>query len=692
MHAATLPRSDFPPPRAPVPLLPGSIIDSYSNLWYNMSRFGCAIGNPDIANREPRKIDYPTPPTQEKNTRSGGKMWRVFHTAIGVGMVVAIVFYITVILGRPELLRRPAIGVLLAAMVGILIGLGYFLFFKLLLRSLTVPFLRRAQSLTSRSVTGLPSFWKSNEVDKLEELLNEALATLERLNLFSSIAHEVVATLDLQRTLGRIVGTAVETLPATSGLILLRDEERRGYAVRIHYVLPLTDREVELLDFSTHDPVPGWVALDGPPLIISDAQNDERVHPILRQRGVRSLLSAPLNVGRQPLGALVLLNSEQNAAFDEQDVHLVSIYTGLASVAINNAHLFQAAEEERTKLFALLNDTTDAVIVVDRNDQVLLLNPSAEERLKVKARQIINQPVSSLQLDDLGAALETVKEHQVPLVCEIAAPGERTLYASVSPVHEVGWVIVMQDISSLKQLDRLRTEWVAAVSHDLKNPITAIQLSTMLLEKAGPLNDRQQDIMLELRRGSDRLRALVTDILDLARLEAGPAPRLSNVNPITVVKEAVNEVESLIAQKRQNLVTDLPAEMPLIRGDGALLTRALVNLLGNAAKYTPIGGRITIRAQLQDEMLHIKVIDTGPGIPEADLPHIFDRFYRVQHNQEQTEGTGLGLSIVKSIVEKHGGQVWVESKQGAGSTFTVIVPCGGKPPAEASYKHQQGRL
>ncbi len=603
------------------------------------------------------------------------KMWLVFYVAIGAGMAAGIVLYVVFYSGASHtLVHYPAIGALTYATVGLLIGFSYYVFFKLMLRAFTWPFLRRAQALVTRPIAPLLPVWSSSELDKLEEILTEALATLERLDLFSNIAREIVATLDPQRTLGRIVATAVESLPADSGLVFLLDEENQQYTVHASYLLPLSSEEAEQVSFAAGEGVPGWVITQGRPLIIAEAQLDERVHPIIRQAGVQSLLSAPLVVGDRPLGALNLFNYGRSDAFDENDLRLVGIYADLAAVVIDNARLYREAEDERDKLTAILNDTTDAVVVLDQAGWVLLLNPAAERRLEVQFEQSVGQPVAALGVDDLGAALEAAQAAATSVVREVVVPGGRTLYASVSPVRELGWVMVMQDITPLKELDRLRTEWVAAVSHDLKNPITAIQLSVDLLERIGPLSEEQRQMLRKTQRGTERLRSLVTDVLDLARLEAGPALRASAVNLAEVVAEALTEVEPLVAEKQHHLTTDLPPDLPLAWGDVALLTRALVNLLSNAVKFTPAEGQVTVRAYPQDGVLQIEVSDTGRGIPAEALPHLFDRFYRVPGSEEETEGTGLGLSIVKSIIEKHGGRVWVESELDKGSTFAFTVP------------------
>ena len=600
------------------------------------------------------------------------KQWIVFYIAIGVGLIWGVIGYLAFSAAH-EVTRNPVIGIVVAVVFGLTTGFAFYLFFKFILRTFTWPFLRQAQALTTHPIAELPRTWSSSELDKLEEIINEALATLERLDLFSEIAGEIVATLEPQKTLGRIVATAVETLPATSGLIFLLDEQTQRYTVRTHYLLPLLDGQTDQISFASEESVPGWVVVQGQPLIIPDAQFDERVHPLIRGGGVKSLLSAPLSIGGRPIGALNLFNEDVTDAFDEHDVYLTKIYADLAAVAIDNARLYQSVEDERHRFAAILSDTTDAIVVLDQTGKVLLFNAAAEDLV---GDLEVGQPISALGIDDLVAALDEARKAKDSIVHEVATPSERTLYANVSPVHDVGWVIVMQDITTLKELDKLRTQWVAAVSHDLKNPIAAVQLSAGLMEKAGPLNEAQKEILAKMQRGGERLRSLVTDVLDLARLEAGPALRLGVVNPVEVIAEAISDAETLAADKGLALMTDLPPALPPVRGDAALLGRVMANLLGNAIKYTPSGGQVTVYAQPKDDVVEVKVIDTGRGIPPESLPRIFDRFYRVPGSEEEAEGTGLGLSIVKSIVEKHGGRIWVESEVGQGSTFVFTVPVG----------------
>jgi PAS domain S-box-containing protein len=394
---------------------------------------------------------------------------------------------------------------------------------------------------------------------------------------------------------------------------------------------------------------------------------------------IRAWIGAPLVLRDQSIGLLVIDKLEPDFYTDE-DGEIAAAFATQIATAIHNARLYQATQQQRDRLAAILTDTTDAVIVLDLAGQIWLMNPAAERSLRQMSEEVIGQPAAVLGLPELDFALRTVQHSQKPTMSEIAGPEGTTFNASIAPVHEVGCVIVMQDITPFKELDRLRTEWVAAVSHDLKNPIQVVQLGTVLLEMDGPLNDMQLERIATIQRATDQLRTLVTNVLDLARLEAGPSLRLGLLDLAEVISASLAEVEHVAARKEQRLVNETTPALPPIYGDGTLLQRALVNLLSNAIKHTPAGSVIAVRTILNADKVRIEVIDNGPGIPAEALPLLFNRFYRVPGTN--VEGTGLGLSIVKSIVEKHRGSVYATSEEGTGSTFTILLPLASPEETE----------
>jgi len=388
---------------------------------------------------------------------------------------------------------------------------------------------------------------------------------------------------------------------------------------------------------------------------------------------IRGWIGAPLLVRDESIGLLVL-DKFQPDFYSEQDGETVAAFGTQIAIAIQNARLYQATQQQRDKLAAILTDTTDAVIVLDESLHLWLLNPAAERTLRLpRGQELTGQPIHALNLPELSAALDLAQAAQQPMTREIAGPEGMSLKANFAPVRDVGWVIVMQDITPFIELDRLRTEWVAAVSHDLKNPIQVIQLGSALLEIDGPLNETQLERIRIIQRGAAELNRLVANVLDLAQLEAGPSLRLAPAFLHDILKAGLAEVEQLAAKKQQQIILTISPELPLIDSDAGLLQRALVNLLSNAIKYTPPGGVIHLEAApAAGDMLAIQVTDNGQGIPADALPRLFERFYRVRNTD--AEGSGLGLSIVKSIVEKHNGRVEVSSVEGKGSTFRITLP------------------
>jgi PAS domain S-box-containing protein len=388
---------------------------------------------------------------------------------------------------------------------------------------------------------------------------------------------------------------------------------------------------------------------------------------------IRAWIGASLIVREQSIGLLVL-DSFEPEFFTEEDGEVVAAFATQIAIAIHNARLYEATEKQRDRLTAILTDTTDAIIVLNTAGDIWLMNPAARRNLKIHREDLIGLPVSVLGLPDLNKALATVQTTNEPSAGEITLTDGSAFHASIAPVTDVGWVVVMQDITPLKELDRLRTEWVAAVSHDLKNPIQMIQLGATLLEMDGPLNEVQHQRVNIIQRGAEQLRSLVVDVLDLARLEAGPSLNLAELNVEELIKKSLSEVEHLAMKKQQQITSHISTSLPSIYGDNVLLQRALSNLLLNAIKYTPNEGKITVEASTSGEHMRFEVSDNGKGIPASSLPYLFDRFYRVPNTE--AEGTGLGLSIVKSIVEKHSGAIEVASIEGQGSTFAITLPIG----------------
>jgi len=260
-------------------------------------------------------------------------------------------------------------------------------------------------------------------------------------------------------------------------------------------------------------------------------------------------------------------------------------------------------------------------------------------------------------------------------VAEIALDGGRYFHTDVASNEQIGWLIVLHDVTPFKETEQLKNELIATVSHDLKNPLSVINGYIELLEMYNDLNERGQEFMAMIRRSIRTMRQLIDDLLDLAHIDSGLQIRPEPVAMKAVITEAVMGLKSMADEKRLEVTIDVADDLPPVAGDEHRLYQIIVNLLSNAMKYTPPEGHIYVEARLAGEAILVSIADDGLGISPEDQAQIFERFYRVRRPEtDGIEGTGLGLAIVKGLVEAHGGEIGLKSHLGEGSTFYFTIP------------------
>jgi signal transduction histidine kinase len=248
--------------------------------------------------------------------------------------------------------------------------------------------------------------------------------------------------------------------------------------------------------------------------------------------------------------------------------------------------------------------------------------------------------------------------------------------------HLLGAVTILEDITHLREIDRLKSEFIATASHELRTPLTSVQMGVhLLLEGAlGELTDSQNEVLQACRQDCERLDKLMRDLLDLSKVEAGESqPHLAAVSTRDLLTTAVKELRPQVETKGLKLSVDAPVDLPWVMVDRLQIERVISNLVINALRHTK-QGEIKISAEQRENHVAVSVSDTGSGIPTEYLPHIFDKF--VQVPDEPTGGAGLGLTISKSIVEAHSGQISVQSQVGRGTTFTFTLPLAGGPDSK----------
>ena len=358
-------------------------------------------------------------------------------------------------------------------------------------------------------------------------------------------------------------------------------------------------------------------------------------------------------------------------------------------------HMMRHQREERDRLQneavnqqTILQSMDEGVMVVDSKHMIRFVNPAFKTILTVESEPIGETVLATLKDDDFDEIISAVLRTGAVQEREISPNGGRPVRhfaVSAMPLREAkgnpGVVMILRDVTRLRQLEDVRKEFVANVSHELRTPLSIFQGYTETLIDNPELPPEDTRPMLEImRKHSRRLNALVEDLLILARLESRDEKlHLAPLDVAKFLRESVTDWSMRSAEKKIALTANVTPGTPTISADAFRLEQVMGNLIENAIKYTNTGGRVTVRAFAMDDGVEIRVEDTGLGIPAADVPRIFERFYRADKGRSREHGgTGLGLSIVKHIVLAHGGNVFAESEVGRGTSIILRLP--KKPP------------
>lgn len=416
------------------------------------------------------------------------------------------------------------------------------------------------------------------------------------------------------------------------------------------------------------------VALSGRAEVIPDVSMDKdyiRVATV-----VRSQLCVPV-MREDRVIAIITIESSRLNAFTEDHLDFVEKLAARAGVAIDNARLYSEAVREREKLSRILSNTADVVIVVNPDNRIMLINESAVAAMHLYPdRQYVGQTFQEVFEDtDLQKIYRRATATAQTIVGEVTLPDDRIFHANLTHSDGIGWIIVMHDITPLKETDRLKNELVATVSHDLKQPLSVMNGYSELLLMQQKFDMQSINYVKMIQRSINNMRQLIDDLLNLARIESGMQLEMTALDLSALIDSCIEGIKPVADAKLMNIQADLPDAMPPIMGEKSSLEQVFANLVSNAVKYTPPEGQIRIKIEQNEMNLRVAVQDNGLGISPEDQSHIFDRFYRVRRPEtDSIEGTGLGLAIVKRLVEAHNGQIGLESRLGEGSTFYVTLP------------------
>ncbi|MDY7075512.1 MAG: GAF domain-containing protein [Chloroflexota bacterium] len=547
----------------------------------------------------------------------------------------------------------------------------------------------------------------SIELEKERQRAEEALKQqATQLATLGEVGRQIASMLELDPLLDHVVNLIREAfdyhyvniflVDSTTGELTLR--AGAGYEVEIAKSLRLKVGEESIC---------GWVAANREPLLVNDVSQESRYYLVKAVADTRSELAVPIQLKGHAIGVLDVQSTEPET-FDKEDLFILRTLADQVAVALENAELYRElhnhAEEleqrvqERTaqiqaqyaRLDAILHSTSDGILVADAEGEIIQTNPIAQTWLT----QTLS-PDDAARLQEAVQALARQAENRPEMILELSG---LYLELSAAPISEPGredatTVVAIHDVSHLKALDRIKSRFVSNVSHELRTPVTTIKLYAALMQQTPPWNEKWEQYLDALAREANRQADLVEDILQISRIDAGRLEMRPRPTPLDALTDAVTIGHQVLAQNRELTLEhhpSLPAqkgaegEGPVALVDTERMMQVLNNLVGNAIRYTPAGGKVTISTGKERAAGRVwatmTVADTGMGIPEEELPHVFERFFRGERPRlMQISGTGLGLAIAQEIVELHGGWMTVESKVDVGSTFTVWLPLADQP-------------
>ncbi|HEU5098993.1 MAG TPA: ATP-binding protein [Roseiflexaceae bacterium] len=544
----------------------------------------------------------------------------------------------------------------------------------------------------------------------LEQRVDEATASLERSRADLALARDraetlyrivrtLAVSLDEREVLTHALLLVAQATGAQRGGIMLVEPNTGRLAFRTtldreRHVLSTGSGGAATTGLDRGQALAGWVLANRQVAIITDTCQDTRWQSRPDADAPdRAVLAAPLLLQDEPLGVLLLIHG-QAGHFNEEHGQLAQAAAGQIAVALSKAQLYryvseqserlgmtlQQREEEISKNLAILSSIADGVVVCDRLGRIRLINPAASEILGISAAALMGRTMSELPgvpLDMQRAQPEGAQQLQV---------GERSLHAHFAPVRApsgewLGGVVIYHDVSREALADRLKTEFIATASHELRTPLTSIRgyVDLLLLGTLGSLSQPQSDFLKVVKNNVARLVELIDDLLDVSKVEGGELRlRREPVDVAEVLYEVGESLYSQFTERSISLAIDVQQGLPPLMADRKRLRQIAVNLVGNACKYTPTGGHVDVMLRNGGNRLRVDVRDTGVGIAESARQHIFTPFYRADNPlRDEVGGTGLGLSITKKLVELHGGEIWFETSEGQGTTFSFTLPLDG---------------
>lgn len=517
----------------------------------------------------------------------------------------------------------------------------------------------------------------------------------ERLLAINEVSSRLAAMYDADDVLSLIVHEAERLLGGAAAGIRLIEDDQLVVRARTEAASPLMTRPRRALGES----LSGHVAASGAALLIDDVSADARIDPVHRatmlELGFTGYLGVPLRVGPRVIGCFSALLRDRRA-FSPDDEALLTALADQAALALEKARLLEVSETQRAQLARIFESTSDGIVLLDREGVVRAANRRAGDLLgfdagaaagvhltDVLAGPVRDSPHAAALWDALWRLFETGANGASDDL-DLPALGRTVCWTAQALRDQAGAVngatLTLRDVTDERHASRLKTDFVSFVTHQLRTPLSGINWLLELAAENPHLDEEARSYIADARGASSRLTRLVNDLLDVSRLEGGRITlqcALTDLEAITRV--VLDDVAPLLRDKGHAMTLEAAPGL-MVSVDSQLMRQVFLNLVSNAIKYTPPGGRIAIRLTREPGVVCWSIADNGIGIPRAGQARLFEKFYRADNVVSiETEGTGLGLCLARLIVERSRGQLTCESEEGRGSTFFVRLPleeCG----------------
>lgn len=544
-----------------------------------------------------------------------------------------------------------------------------------------------------------------SEFENSRPNLNEAAAGGAANGAASNVA--MPSATELEQTLQRLVRRVAMMLQAEKCAFLLFDHESTELVARAPS-LGLSPEQIRNLRLHSDKGLGGQAYHSSAPIILETAEEmqalDEADRAWLRRLEVRNVIVQPLVMERRDeqerviahvtVGVLLIINKRGGEAFSTEDLLLLGTMARQVTAAITNAQMYLRLAEEKEQLQATLQSLLAGVIMLEPTGHISLMNPAAAEifgtgegSLRKHYSEVIKNPVVLEMLDEvIGQRRESHREIEVvppggnpeePRIFQAQTAFVRATSGGASIL--VGVAMVFNDITAIRNIERMKTAFVSTVSHELRTPLTSIKgfISTLLQDTEGYFGPEDRLEFYEIIDSEcDRLRRLIEDLLNVSRIESGRALDMnwSTFDPVGIAKKALQVQRSYASDKHQ-LKLKTNGDIALLTGDADKFDQIITNLVSNAIKYSPHGGEVLVAFNSDGTNLTVAVKDQGIGIPPDKLTRVFEKFERVDNRDtRQAGGTGIGLFLVKHLVARHEGKVHAESEVGKGSSFIFTIP------------------